>query len=332
MSKQRKLHLRRNVKLAPLSTFGIGGRTQHFCWAKNPSELVEAARWAKKREMPYRIFAGGSNVVFPDKKIKSLVIRFFGGKIKPLGKDALLADAGVLLQQVIDKSISLGLRGIETLSGIPGTIGGAVVGNAGAYGHSISEAVDGMEVWDGKKTLWLNKDECKFQYRKSIFSAKGGSASRSGSETLQGRMTGGKHKNLIVLRIKLRFIKRDAPKNLKKISKSIINIRTRKYKPGLKCPGSFFKNVLLKDVSKKSLKLVDQTKIIEGKIPAGYLLERVDAKNTKVGQAQVSDFHGNLIMNKNGATAAQVKKLAQILKKRVYKKFGIVLEEEIIYF
>lgn len=310
MSEERKLHLKKNVKLALLSTFGIGGRTQYFCWAKNPSELVEAAKWAKKREMPYRIFAGGSNVVFPDKKIKGLVIRFFGGKIKPLGKDAFLADAGVSLQQVINKSISLGLRGIETLSSIPGTIGGAVVGNAGAYGHSISETVDKVEVWDEKKTFWLKKADCDFHYRDSVF----------------------KHKKLIVLRIKLRFIKRDTPKNLKKISKSIINIRTRKYKPGLKCPGSFFKNVLLKDVSKKSLKLIDQTKIIEGKIPAGYLLERVDAKNTKVGQAQVSDFHGNLIMNKNGATAAQVKKLAQILKKRVYKKFGIVLEEEIIYF
>jgi len=326
-----KIRIKKNVNLAPFSTFKISGRAQYFYGAKSPEKLIEATAWAKIKKIPCKIFAGGSNVVFPDKKIKGLVIRLFGGKIKVLGKNELLADAGVPLQKVINKSISMGLSGIEALSGIPGTIGGAVIGNAGAYGHSISEAVDVVEVWDGKKTFWLNKDECKFQYRESVFSAKGRSILRV-SDPMGGSASGGKRKKLIVLRIQLRFIKKSSPEKLRKISRSIIIARNKKYKPGLKCPGSFFKNVLVKDVPKNSLKLINRTKIIEGKIPAGYLLETVGAKGLKVGGAQVSGFHGNLIINKNGATATQVRKLAQILKKMVYKKFGIELHEEIRYF
>ena len=119
---------------------------------------------------------------------------------------------------------------------------------------------------------------------------------------------------------------------LEKISYDIIKTRLKKYKLGLRCPGSFFKNVLVKEVSEKSLKLISQNKIIEGKIPAGYLLEEVGAKGMRVGGIQIADFHGNLFINTGLAKAVDVKKLAKILKNRVKKKFGIVLEEEIRYF
>lgn len=303
------VRIRRNVKLAPLTTFKIGGKAEFFCEVKTPEELLEAIEWAKNKNLSWRIFGGGSNIVFSDKIIRGLLIRFIGGKIELIGDNRLLAEAGVFLETLIKKSISLGFVGLETLSGIPGTVGGAVFGNAGAYSHSISKAVEKVEIWDGKRRRWLLKPQCGFKYRSSIF----------------------KKKPYIILRAIFRF-KKDDSKKVQKITRDIIKIRIKKYKPGLACPGSFFKNVLIKNISRRSLSLIDKSKIIEDKVPAGYLLESAGVKGMEFGRLKVADFHGNLIINKGGATAEEVKQLAKFLKNKVYKKFGIWLEEEVIYF
>ncbi len=302
------IRIRRNIALAPLSTFRIGGRAEYFCSVGKPDELIKAIGFAKKLKLPYKIFAGGSNVVFPDGTLKGLLIRFFGGWLTRKG-NIIVADGGVSLARVISSSIGWGLKGLETLSGIPGTLGGAVVGNAGAYGHSISEIVRRVEIWDGKERHWIKKSNCDFKYRDSIF----------------------KHKNILVLRAELVF-KKGKKKELKKISREIIKTRENKYRPGLKCPGSFFKNVLVSDISEKSLKSIDKKKIIEGKIPAGYLLEEAGARGMKLGGVRIANFHGNLLINSGRAKAKEVKKMDEILKRKVHKKFGIELEEEVRYF
>ncbi len=315
------IKFRKNVKIAPLSTFGIGGWVEYFYEARTSETLIRAITLAGRMKLPFRIFAGGSNVIFPDGRMRGLLIRFKGGRIAVKGS-TFIADAGVELAAVIRKSIGMGLKGLETLSGIPGTLGGAVVGNAGAYGHSISEIVKKVEIWDPFDTAsldsardkqgrrkWIKNSECHFKYRESVF----------------------KHKPHLVLRIELAF-KRGSRSRLKKISGNIVKIRGKKYRPGLKCPGSFFKNVLVADISRDSLRSVDKKKIIDGKIPAGYLLEEVGAKGVKVGGVRVADFHGNLIMNAGKAKAIDAKKLAGILKRRVRRKFGIKLEEEVRYF
>ena len=302
------IKIRKNVRLAPLSTFCIGGRAEYFCSVGKPDELVKAIGLAKKLKLPYKIFAGGSNVVFPDGILKGLLIRFSGGWLTRKG-NIIVADGGVSLARVISSSIGWGLKGLETLSGIPGTLGGAVAGNAGAYGHSISEIVRRVEIWDGKEKHWIRKSNCNFGYRDSIF----------------------KHKNILVLRAELIF-KKGKKKELKKISREIIKTREKKYQPGLRCPGSFFKNVLMENISEKSLESIDKKKIIEGKIPAGYLLEEAGAKGMKLGGVRIANFHGNLLINSGRAKAKEVKKMAAILKRKVHKKFGIELEEEVRYF
>jgi len=304
---------KKNVPLALFNTFKIGGRAEYFFKTSRPENLIKAIEWARNKKIPYRVFAGGSNVVFPDKKIKGLLIQFSGGVIK-IQKQKMEADAGVSLPALIRKSIKAGLSGLETLSGIPGTLGGAICGNAGAYGHSISEVVFAVEIWDGKKKRWLKNKDCSFDYRESVFSA-------------QGK----KRKPYIILRAVLKF-KKGGKEKLQKISREIIKIRAKKYKPGLRCPGSFFKNVPVKKISRKSLKLINKAKIIEGKIPTGYLLEEVGAKGMRMGGIEIADFHGNLFMNRGNGTAKEAKRLADILKRRVRKKFGILLEEEVRYF
>jgi UDP-N-acetylmuramate dehydrogenase len=302
------IYVRKDVPLAPLSTFRIGGRAELFCEVASPEELIAALRWAENNGRPYKILGSGSNVVFPDSRLKGFLIRIADGKLRFKGT-ACVVDAGVLLGEVIDGAIRRGLRGLETLSGIPGTIGGAVVGNAGAYGHSISEVVDRVEIWDGRRRRFLTRTQCAFEYRESIF----------------------KKKPFVLLRAFLRF-RRGNARTLRRTSRDIIALREKKYRPGLRCPGSFFKNVLAKTVSKRSLARIDGSKIIDGKIPSGYLLEEVGAKGMRVGGIVVAGFHGNLFINDDKATARDVRSLARILRKRVQQKFGIQLGEEIRYF
>ncbi|MBI5732684.1 UDP-N-acetylmuramate dehydrogenase [Candidatus Jorgensenbacteria bacterium] len=301
--------IKRNVNLAKFSTFKIGGRAEYFCIVKTPEDLLWVVLWALERGLMYRVFAGGSNIVFPDEGFRGLLVQYNGVNIQVLPRRRLLVHAGTPLRDVISKSISKKLSGLETLSGIPGTIGGAIVGNAGAYGHSIAEVVEKVEIWDGARCAWIAKNKCRFAYRDSIL----------------------KYKPFLVLRAVLRF-HRGNTKKLRGISRTIIKLRLKKYKPGLRCPGSFFKNVLVKNISKRSLRMIPKEKIIDGKIPAGYLLEQVGAKGMKVGRIKIADFHGNLFINQGGATAKDVKRLARILKLKVYKKFKIQLEEEIRYF
>ena len=317
------MKIKKNVPLAPLSTFRIGGSAEYFYSSKKSDDLIEAIKWAKQQGAPYRVLASGSNIVFPDNKLKGLLIQVVDGKVKclPAGRQVrssrtLIADAGVPLERIVKKSITSGLKGLEMLSGIPGTVGGAIVGNAGAYGRSISEVVERVEVWEpfggvqGKgKRRWLTNKDCHFGYRWSVF----------------------KEKPYLLLKAVLKFRKGNSEK-LNEISRDIIKLRLKKYKPNLRCPGSFFKNILVKDVSKKALGRVDKSKIIEGKIPAGYLLDEVGAKGMRVGGIEIAGFHGNLFINKGGGTAADIRKLSRILKSKVKKKFGIELEEEIRYF
>jgi UDP-N-acetylmuramate dehydrogenase len=301
------LKIKKDFPLKRLSTFKIGGEAKYFCEVRNDEELLGAITAAKKLRVPYKIIAGGSNVVFPDLRLNCLLIKIRSGQLRVLGNE-IIADAGVLLSRVIAAANNNGLAGSETLAGIPGTLGGAIVGNAGAYGHSISEVVEKVEIFNGVKRRWFTNSECNFAYRESVF----------------------KEKPYIVLRALLKFKKGDHSK-LKKISQNIIQVRLKKYKPGIRCPGSFFKNVLVSNVSRQSLWLIDRNKIIDGKIPTGYLLEEVGAKEMRYGGIMIANFHGNLFINSGGAKAKDVKNLARILKNRVKKKFGILLEEEVRY-
>ena len=134
----------------------------------------------------------------------------------------------------------------------------------------------------------------------------------------------------MILRAEFKLKKGDKKMLIKK-SREIIKIRSAKYDPNLRCPGSFFKNVLVSEVPKKSLALIDSTKIRDGKVPTGYLLEAAGAKGARVGGIYVADWHGNLLVNDGRGTYRDVIMLTTKLKKLVQKKFGITLEEEVRY-
>ena len=295
--------------LAPLTTFGIGGSADLFLTPRDEAELLRAIAFAREHDLPLTIIAGGSNLVVADEGIRGLVIQIRSGGIRELGGGRIECGAGVSLAALITHASRRGLAGLESLSGIPGTVGGAIVGNAGAYGQSISTPIEGVRIFDGEAVRTISPDDCEFAYRTSIFK---------------------KHRDWIVLSARFRFTEGKSAE-LQKKAAEIIATREKKYKPGLACPGSYFKNVLVSSVSPESLALIDQTKIIDGKIPSGYLLEVAGARGRSRGRARVADFHGNLIFNEGGATATDVRALAEELKVLVLEKFGIALEEEIRY-
>lgn len=298
-----------NVDLSHFTTFGVGGTARYYVLAATPGELIQALELACENGWPYVVLAGGSNMLFPDAGYKGLVIHYLNtGAELAIGGTKIKVGASLPLASLVDGAIKVGLAGLEALSGIPGTVGGAIVGNAGAYGQSISDHLTRVEVFDMVSGVrHLSKGECEFAYRNSIFK---------------------KDRNLFVLRAEFGLGRGDGGA-LHQKSEEIIATREKKYPPTLKCPGSFFKNVLVKDVSSESLKLIDQSKIIDDKIPTGYLLEEVGAKDMRQGGAYVADYHSNLIINDGTASYKDVMTLSTELKKLVKDKFNITLEEEV---
>jgi len=306
------MDIKKNHPLAPVSTFGIGGTARYFVEVFNSDEMVEAAKYFNKQNIPIQIIAGGSNSVFADGVIDRAFIKISSSEKPSVSKDVLIADSGIDLMEVVNVANKHGLSGMEKLAGIPGTIGGAVIGNAGAYGHSVEQILDKVLVFDGEKEIELGREDCGFAYRESIFKKP-------------------KAKGWILKKIYLKLKSENNPNELKKVSSEIVSIREKKYPPELRCPGSFFKNVLVKNISEESLQKINQEKIIDGKIPAGYLLEEVGAKGMKYGGLEIADYHGNLLINRGGATFKDVKELSSILKIKTKDRFGIEIEEEVRY-
>lgn len=299
-----------DYNIAPQTTFGVGGYIRYYLPVNNTKDFIEAIKKARENEIPFNVFAGGSNVVFPE-NFDKLLVHFLPSNRKSLVTiegNNLIAGANILLIDLINISTGEGLEGLESLIGIPGTVGGAIVGNAGAYGQSISDHLDWVDIFDGENIKKISNEECFFGYRDSIF----------------------KKEPFFVIRASFKFKKGDE-RILKTKTKEIEKIRQAKYKKGLRCPGSFFKNVLISDISRRSLELIDKNKIINNRLPAGYLLEASGAKGKNCGDIFVADFHSNVLINKGHGTYTQVKTLVEELKKRVKDKFGILLEEEVRY-
>ena len=193
--------------------------------------------------------------------------------------------------------------------GDPGIGGAAVYGNAGAYGHSISERVEAVRFFDGGKIRSFSNAECEFHYRESIFK---------------------KNKDWIILSATLGLSPAN-PAELKAKADGILGIRNEKYPPTMKCAGSIFKNFLFAELPPGIQAALPANVVREGKVPSAYFLEKVDAKGMSVGDIHVATYHANLIYNAGSGTAQDLRLLIAELKRRVWERFGITLEEEVQY-
>lgn len=295
----------KNVILSGYTTLKIGGPAKEFIEVYGEIELVEAVAGAKKKGIDYFILAGGSNLLVSDSGFRGLVIH---NCVRGLNveEDKIRVKSGEIFQKLVDSAIDHGLSGIESTTGIQGTVGGAIYGNAGAYGQTISDILTRVKVFDGNETFWMDKDACQFSYRESIF----------------------KKEKRVILEAEFRH-KRGNVNDLRKKADEILELRKRRYPDGLKSPGSFFKNVVLDGLPKDLLKKIPAEKVIFGKIPAGYLLEVVGAKGARIGDVQIAPYHGNLFLNLAEGKASDFLKLATIYRDKVSERFGINLEPEV---
>ena len=223
--------------------------------------------------------------------------------------NCVFAEAGAELQAFVDFTIDRGLSGIHTMTGIPGSVGAAVYGNAGAYGHSISESVRTVRFFDGQSIRQLNNAECEFHYRESVFK---------------------RRKEWIVFSVELELVPADAAA-LRSAADEILAVRNAKYPPTMKCAGSIFKNLILNELPEHVRTEVPARVVREGKVPSAFFLEAVEAKGYGSGNIHVADYHANLIYNAGGGTAAQLLDVIRELKDRVRRRFGFDLQEEVQY-
>lgn len=294
-----------NILLSDYTTFKIGGPARYFFEGKTECQIKQGINIAKKLGVAFKVIGGGSNLLVSDDGYPGLIIhnRYQGIKIL---SDKIRVNSGTRLQALVNYCVGKGLVGLENLSGIPGTVGGAVYGNAGAYGKSIGDRVERVKVYDGDKYIWLKKEKCHFAYRDSIF----------------------KKNILVIIQVELRLT-RGKRQDIAKKAREILIERLARYPANLKCAGSFFRNILIEDVTNKSWLKVPQEVIVNGKIPAGYLLDQIGAKGMKKGGIQVTSFHGNIIENIGDGTATDCLSLARKIREKVKRRFRIELDPEV---
>jgi UDP-N-acetylmuramate dehydrogenase len=303
-----ELECSENVPLSRVTRFAIGGPARILADASSEAALIATLDLIRDASDPHALIGGGSNLVADDRGFPGVVLRYTAKNIEIDGSLVRVA-AGAVLQDLVDATIAAGLEGLHTMTGIPGWVGGAIYGNAGAYGHSIHEFVESVRFLDGSTVREIGNAACEFHYRESVFK---------------------RHKDWIVLETTLRLPPGD-PAKLQATAAEILKVRNEKYPPSMRCAGSIFKNLILAELPESVRVQVPERVIREGKVPSAYFLELAGAKGMVLGGVRVADYHANLIYNTGGGTAQQVRELIETLKNRVKDRSGLLLEEEVQY-
>jgi UDP-N-acetylmuramate dehydrogenase len=288
--------------------FGIGGPAGVLLEAASEEAFAAALRVSQSSGAAYCVIGAGTNLIVSDQGFDGIVLRLAANAVSRVGA-MVRAEAGAELQTLVDYCIGHGLRGLETMTGIPGSVGAAIYGNAGAYGHSIDERVRQVRFLDGPQVRSFPPAECQFHYRESIFKD---------------------HKDWIILSVDLDMTPAPAAE-LRQTADEIFKVRLAKYPPTMQCAGSIFKNLILAELPASVRSQIPERVVREGKAPSAYFLEQVGAKGMRIGGIHVADYHANLIYNTGGGTACELCELIGELKSRVRERFGLELEEEVQY-
>jgi UDP-N-acetylmuramate dehydrogenase len=285
----------RDVPLREHSNFRIGGPADFYFAAAGRDELRAALRAARECGLPAYVIGGGFNLLFDDAGFRGLILRNSsrGLSLDPSGP-RVRVESGTPLADLVEFAAAAGLQGIEFLAGIPGSVGGAVYGNAGAFGRCTGDSLsEALLLGPGNAERRVPSGELGFSYRHSLLKTERRTVLEAVFDLRPGVAA------LIRERIG-----------------EYLALRAGKHPPrDMAYAGSYFKNPVLPDGTRK---------------PAGQLLEQVGAKEARIGGAAVYSGHANFLYNTGNATARDVLTLAAMLKKRVYDAFGIVLEEEVI--
>ena len=289
------MNIERNVALAPHTSLRVGGKAEFFLLARSRAELVDGLRWARADDLPVRVIGGGSNLLVSDAGVAGLVVKVASTRSElgeRDGRPVLVADAGVSFANVARKLAKQGFSGLEWAANVPGTVGGAAVNNAGAFGGDTASCLVGLTVVDAEgKARWLDPENLAYAYRTS-------------------RLKQGELGNVAVVQVELK-IEPSTPERADGLVKEFQAQRTRS-QPRILSAGSVFANP-------------------PGSF-AGKLIEEAGLKGWKVGGAAISEQHANFIVNPGGATATDVYTLMRQAQTAVFERTGIWLRPEIELF
>lgn len=303
-----------NVPLKNYSNYKIGGPAKFFVEVGSTEELKEILRSTAVDNEKIFILGGGTNVLISDKGFDGLVVHNKIEGLERKGNDVIVG-SGVLIKDLLDFCIENSLSGLEWAGGLPGTVGGAIRGNAGAFKGEIKDNIIQVQSlkFEVRTEITRDNEECKFAYRNSVF--------KSGE---------GEKEFITFVTIGLR------PGNNEEIRKAIqekIDYRNLKHPMDNPNIGSIFKNIPFDSLSENLKK--EFVSIVKADpfpvVPTTKLLALAGLKGRRVGGAMISDKHPNFIVNIDNATAEDVKALIKIAREAIKQKYNIDLEEEIIY-
>jgi len=288
-----------NVPLAPLTTFRVGGPAEWLVETRSSEEILQLLRLADAAAVPVTLLGGGSNVLIADAGVRGLVIRPRAGDARAIGDGLVRADAALTINGLVRWTITHGRAGLEAWAGTPGTVGGAIAGNAHFGGRSIGELVDSVCVANRRGTeRTLAVSDLDFGYDRSRLQT-------SGEVLLSAefRVTAGE------------------PDALRAVARASLAFRKRTQPLDIPSAGCVFQNPQ-----------PDRDRVPDG-IPwsAGALVDRAGLKGTAIGGARVSPTHGNFILNDGAATASDIRRLIDRCRVSVREQFGVELRDEIVY-
>ena len=338
---------REQVPLAPLSTLGVGGRARWFLRAESPQDVASAHAWARDRGTSLFVLGGGSNVVIADEGIDGMVLQvaLSGMAFARNGGDTLVtAGGGERWDDVVAAAVDRGLAGIECLSGIPGTVGGTPIQNVGAYGQEISDTIDHVLVYDttaGEATT-LSARACGFTYRMSRFKRE--DAGRFVVCRVTFRLREGAPTTTypdIVSHLERAGV---SSPSVAAVRGAVLDVRRRKGMvisddPDSRSVGSFFMNPIITAPEYEHVAALAgarppafPTAGARVKVSAAWLIERAGFQRGEVdGAAGISGKHTLALINRGGATARDVLRLAARIKRQVGERFGVSLSPEPVF-
>jgi UDP-N-acetylmuramate dehydrogenase len=306
--------IEKNKALKGFTTFRVGGEAEHFAEIKDKEGLHLALEQAEQVTWPVHVLGGGSNTIVNDGLISGLVLHLANEEARVEG-DSLFLGAGVTLLAAANLALENSLSGLEWSFGIPrATVGGAVRGNAGAFGTEMSDLVEEIEVYDRleKKFLSFDKLASSFSYRHSLFK---------------------EDERYLVWSARLQ-LKREKQMIIKKKMDESLAFRQARY-PKLPSAGSVFENLQPEAVRAANPELYERElrgKIgREGRISAGLIIDMAGLKGKTMGGIKVSEEHANQIVNTGEGTAEEILMLISYIKQQVRDKYGLQLREELVY-
>lgn len=318
------MKIRKDVSLRDILFYKIGGKTRWLLDASSTEDIVEAVEFVQTNKIEkYMILGLGANVLMPDEDYDGAIIRIRKTSGSPdirLTSDGLVvAFAGQTLEDLINFSFENNLLGLEVLGGLPSTVGGAIRGNAGAFGVEMKDVLEKVSVLevleDGYKATEFSLEECKFSYRDSIFK---------------------NNPKFIVLKgfFHLSNGTEDEIKRARQVCLDQVQYRKEHHPVEYPSCGSVFMNIRDKDEVEKILDVwPDISEKVEknwyGKVSMGYVIHRLGFSGLQIGGAKITEKHANYISNIDNAKAEDVKEIIERISKKIEETFGFTPHLEV---